>query len=187
MIRVIAGTAKGLRLETPKGDRVRPTLDRVREALFSILTPQLDGVRFLDLFAGTGANGIEALSRGAGAATFVDSHPDSVAVIERNLERTGLAHRAECVRLSLPRGFRVLARERAPYDIVFADPPRAFDQFDRLLSLLDETRLLTDNGTIVIEHGPETPVPETAGPWRRFRHARYGRTSLSFYARHAGG
>jgi len=159
---------------------------RVREALFSILTPQLDGTRFLDLFAGTGANGIEALSRGAGAATFVDSHPDSIAVIERNLERTGLAHRAECVRLSLPQGFPTLAREREPYDIVFADPPRAFDQFDRLLSLLGETKLLTNDGTIVLEHGAETPIPETSGPGRRFRHARYGRTSLSFYALHSG-
>ncbi len=186
-MRVIAGTARGLRLETPAGIRIRPTLDRVREALFSILTPQLDGARFLDLFAGTGANGIEALSRGAAAATFVDSHADSITVIKRNLEHTGLAQHATCMRLPLPQGFPRLASEQEPYTIVFADPPRTFGQFDRLLDLLNESPLLTDDGTIIFEHGPDTPVPETAGSWNRFRHAQYGKTSLSFYALHSDG
>jgi 16S rRNA (guanine(966)-N(2))-methyltransferase RsmD len=181
-VRVIAGKAKGLRLETPTGARIRPTLDRVREALFSILTPRLDGARFLDLFAGTGANGIEALSRGVGTATFVDSHPDSIAVIERNLERSGLAQRAECVRLLLPQGLPRLARGRESYDIVFADPPRAFDEFHQLLSQLDATNLLTEGGSVIFEHGTEALVPDAVEPWCRFRHTQYGNTCLSFYA-----
>ena len=117
MLRVVAGTLGGRRLYTPVGARTRPTADRVREALFSILGP-VDGLRVLDLFAGSGALGIEALSRGAASATFVDSSSQAVAAVRRNLEALGVE--GEVGRRD---ALRWLAGAEGPYDLVFADPP----------------------------------------------------------------
>ena len=101
-MRVIAGTARGMRLAAPAGLRVRPTSDRVRESLFNIIAPRIEGARFLDLFAGTGANGIEALSRGAAFCSFVDQDARSLAVVRGNLEVTRLIARAQLHRCKLP-------------------------------------------------------------------------------------
>jgi len=182
-MRVIAGTAKGIRLEAPKGARVRPTLDRVREALFSILGDRIAGARFLDLFAGTGANGIEALSRGAAFCTFVDNHPESLAVIWRNIEKAYLSDRTQVVKLSLPKGLANLPPRAAPYRVIFADPPHIFDQHEALFEAIVRNRLLEPGGLVVIEHDaslvlPEHPITGLA----RARTATYGGTGLTFFS-----
>lgn len=181
-MRVIAGTARGTRLTAPKGLEVRPTLDRVREALFSILGPRLEEARFLDLFAGTGANGIEALSRGARAAVFVENDPRSIEAIRHNLETTRLGAFATCLRALLPGALAELGRKEQPFDLVFADPPYAFSDYERLLLGLEEGGLVAQDGIIVVEHAVRVGVPEKVGELTRYRQAVYGDTVLSFFS-----
>lgn len=181
-IRVIAGTAKGFSLEVPKGRCVRPTLDRVREALFSSLMPRLKGARFLDLFAGTGANGIEALSRGAQSCTFVDRDPGILQVVERNLDGTGLLERATVLRAVLPKGLDKLRETRSAYDIIFADPSHNFSDYNSLLRKVRNCELLREGGIIILEHDERFRIGQGLAGYRLEREARYGRTHLSFLA-----
>lgn len=180
-MRVIAGTAKGTRLYAPKGVHVRPTLDRVRESLFNILGPQIVGARFLDLFAGTGANGIEALSRGARCATFIDHDQRALACIQRNLDATRLAAAAVLDRLQLPRSTASLHPD-APFNIVFADPPYDFPDYGLLLKLLADAPLLATDGIIVIEHTIRAQMPGQSGRLSPYRTQKYGDTALTFFA-----
>lgn len=181
-MRVIAGTARGARLVAPRGYDVRPTLDRVREALFNILYPRIEGARFLDLYAGTGANAIEALSRGAEHATLVENDPRSIRAIQQNLKTTGFSDRADLRRLDLPDGLRVLWSEQRRYDIVFADPPFAEAQYDRLLATLDAANILEEERLVVVEHSARTELAGQIGALERTRVSRYGEISLSFFS-----
>lgn len=151
-MRVVAGAYGGRRLQAPTGTRTRPTIDRVREALFSILGP-IEGLRVLDLFAGSGALGIEALSRGAASATFVDSAPAAVAAVRRNLASMGAE--AEVRRVD---ALRWLARAQGSYDLVFADPP--YDQAALLAGPLSERlpAVLCEDARIVTESDKRTPL-----------------------------
>lgn len=179
-MRIIAGEARGVQLEAPKNSHVRPTQDRIRESLFSILMPRLESSRFLDLFAGTGANGIEALSRGASSAMFVDSDERSLQFIKRNLAKTSLKVRGHVRRLQLPEQLSRLAEE-GPFDIVFADPPYKFTQYEKLLERVGAEGLLTHGGLVVIEHSRRTDVPAESPGWVQTRQNAYGDTVLSFY------
>ncbi|MCX5770356.1 MAG: 16S rRNA (guanine(966)-N(2))-methyltransferase RsmD [Candidatus Hydrogenedentes bacterium] len=181
-MRVIAGTARGVRLFAPRGYDVRPTLDRVRESLFNILSPRMEGSRFLDLYAGTGANGIEALSRGADFATFVDNDPRSLAAIERNLAAAKLRQLADVRRLPLPEGLRTLWADGKAYDIIFADPPFAGVEYDRLLSAICSARVLGEGSLIVVEHSSRVVLPDELGSLSRDRVSKYGEISLSFFS-----
>ena len=152
-MRVVAGEFKGRRLHAPRGRRTRPTADRVREALFSILG-DVSGVRVLDLFAGSGALGIEALSRGASGAVFVDDDPRAVAAIRRNLEAVGVdspVHRRDALKF-------VAGAARGAFDLVLADPP--YDEAHGLGGPLSESLppLLTDEGRIVTESDKRSPL-----------------------------
>lgn len=178
-MRIIAGTARGRRLATPPGDRVRPTLDRVREALFNILAPDIAGAAFLDLFAGSGANGIEALSRGAAHTLFVDSHPQSLACIRKNLEDTRLIERGTVVNRRLP---AEIHRIQGPYDVIFADPPHEFTDFDGLLTAIAESAVLGEGGQVIVEHGRKIALPKSVGSLNLVRQRPYGMTTLSFYS-----
>lgn len=180
-MRVISGTARGVRLTAPKGLDVRPTLDRVREALFSILGGRVTGARFLDLFAGTGANGIEALSRGAECAVFVENNPLSLRAVEQNLNAAKCAAHARVVRATLPGGLSA-AKGYGPFDLVFADPPYRFVDHDSLFSALTGSGLLAQNALIVIEHAAKNELPEAFGNLRQEQTRAYGDTALSFYA-----
>ncbi|MFO7946057.1 MAG: 16S rRNA (guanine(966)-N(2))-methyltransferase RsmD [Armatimonadota bacterium] len=126
-MRVIAGTAGSLALKYPKGAEIRPTTDRVREALFNALMADVPGSRFLDLYAGSGSVGIEALSRGAEFATFVDRSQHCIEAITANLDHTGLADRAVVIQRELPTSVKEVWQKRGPFDIVFADPPYETD------------------------------------------------------------
>lgn len=178
-MRVIAGTARGVSIKAPAGRDVRPTLDRVREAVFNILAPRVPGARFLDLYAGSGAIGIEALSRGAAHATFVEADPANVRIIAENLAKTRLADRAACITAPLPAALR---RVRGPVDLVYADAP--FDRFDPLLLLQALTRgtILAPDAWTLLEHPADRLPPQTVEPLSRFDQRRYGQVAVSFYA-----
>ena len=179
-MRVIAGTAKGVRLESPKNSRIRPTLDRVRESLFNILAPRIPNARFLDLFAGTGANGIEALSRGAAFCRFIDTAHEARAAIEQNLVLAKVGEAGSILSCTLPHG---LAELSEGYDVVFADPPYDFDQHRELLAGLAREGLLLAGGCVIVEHEVSRALEERVGAFKRYRLSRYGRVALSFYER----
>ena len=168
-MRVVAGLAGGRRLQAPAGRQVRPTSERVREALFNALGSMdaVAGASVLDLFAGTGALGIEALSRGAAAATFVDADPRAVAAIKANLQATGMAERARVVQADVVRF--LTERPPAKVDIAFADPPYAFDGWPRLLAVLP-ARL------VAIEARSHIDLPSA---WHPLRSKRYGDTVVT--------
>lgn len=178
-MRVIAGAARGIPLTAPRGAAIRPTLDRVRESLFNMLGPRLEDAAFLDLYAGTGANGIEALSRGARRAGFVDNDPRSLDLIRRNLAATGLGDAATLWRLTLPAGLTNLVSQASPHDIVFADPPREFSDFTGLFEAILEGKQLKPDGVLVVEHASGAPL-ESKGLLRT-RTETYGRSGLSFF------
>ncbi|HIJ73958.1 MAG TPA: 16S rRNA (guanine(966)-N(2))-methyltransferase RsmD [Candidatus Hydrogenedentes bacterium] len=181
-MRVIAGQAKGAKLVAPKGIDVRPTLDRVRESLFNILAPRLSGARFLDLYAGSGANGIEALSRGAVECVFIDNDSRSLRAIRRNLATTGLERSATVRRRALPEKICGLAKEFGRFDLIFADPPYAFADYERLLGLIRQEDLLQRGGVTVIEHDMRTRLPDEAHGYVCARRGDYGDTALSFFS-----
>jgi len=170
-VRVVAGIARGRRLDGPPGSATRPTADRVREATFNALgsLAAVEGATVLDLFAGSGALGIEALSRGAAAATFVDHDAKALTVVRRNLEATGLGDRATVLRTD------ATTFAGGHFDLVLLDPPYAFgdEAWSRLLADLDAE-------VVVIESDREVPVPE---PWRVLRAKKYGGTVVSIASR----
>ena len=180
--RVIAGTARSIRLEAP-GEGTRPLADRVKQTLFAILEPDLPGARFLDLFAGSGAGGIEALSRGAAHATFVERDPGAIRVIRANLERTGLAGegRVTAVRADALTWLRDPARSaERPYDLVLVDPP--YDDTATLTAtLVALSPLLPPGARVVAKHFWRTPPPAMIGLLASERERRFGDTALTFY------
>lgn len=172
-VRVVAGTLRGRRIEVPPGEGVRPTADRVREAVFNALDSlgSLRGARVLDAFAGSGALGIEALSRGAAAATFVDTDPTARATIAANVAALGLGDRAQV--LGIPAVAALAGGE--PYDLILLDPPYAFDGWDGLLAHVAER--LGGEGVVVVESDREVPLP---APLVCLRVRRYGGTVVTF-------
>ncbi len=182
--RVIAGTARAIRLEAP-GPNTRPLGDRVKQTLFAILEPDLRGARFLDLFAGSGAAGIEALSRGASHATFVERDRGAIKVIEANLARTGLREdgRATIVRADVVTWLRDAARRHeGAIDVAFVDPP--YDDAGALAAALEAIGpLLAPGGRFVAKHFWRTAPPTVIGLLASERERRFGETALTFYRR----
>ncbi len=179
-MRITGGQFRGRVLHTPRGDHVRPTQDRVREALFSMLLAELPGSRFLDLYAGTGAVGIEALSRGAGSATWVEGDRGVHRFTVRNVsEIAGASHAADVACSDVPRWIRS-AGGAAAYDIVFADPPYANAREGGLAELaaaLVEAGTVAPGGLLIVETPVEAPVPVLPG-WEILRDRTYGKTRL---------
>ena len=185
-MRVIAGKFRSRQLKSLKGMALRPTSDRLRETLFNVIADRVEGSRFLDVFAGTGAVGIEALSRGAREAVFIENHAPAAALIEKNLESLGLRAEARVLAVDAARGLQRLAAEaaaeRKDYDIAFLDPPyAAVEDYRRVLSFLGTSRLLAEDSLVIAEHQPKLELPETAGNLDRVRMLRQGDAALSFY------
>lgn len=193
-IRVVAGEAKGRRLKTPKTTGTRPIIDRVKTALFDILSVRVEDARFLDLFAGTGSVGIEALSRGAASATFIELNAAALKLVRENLQITGLADRAETVHAD---AFKFLqahtvdtegnsARFAGPrqYDIIYVAPPQYKGMAARALALLDKSSLIPDTGLVIVQIHPKERPELAAVPFARLAlvdERRYGSTLLMFY------
>ncbi len=176
-MRVTGGIGRGRKLKVPAGARVRPTSDKVKQALFNILGQNVEGAHFLDLFAGAGGIGIEALSRGAGLVVFVDDSRDSLRVIQHNIEQTGFKERAQIV-ASKAEAF--LRKTSGQYDIVFLDPPYSL-ALEPLLTAIAESGVLKSDAIIVAEHFKKQPSIERAGRLSLYREAQYGDTVLAFY------
>jgi 16S rRNA (guanine(966)-N(2))-methyltransferase RsmD len=180
-MRVISGLYRGRVLKSPPDNKTRPTSDRLRETLFNVLNPRIDEeTRFLDLCAGTGAIGIEALSRGAGFVTFVDRSKRSCALIEENLDKLGVSEeQTEILGLGAE---NFAGREHASaWDIAFFDPPYDSDYSIVLHEFGFNQTLLNENGLLVVEHHSKKFIPETVGRMRRWRMLKQGETTLSFY------
>ncbi|HOK09428.1 MAG TPA: 16S rRNA (guanine(966)-N(2))-methyltransferase RsmD [Candidatus Hydrogenedens sp.] len=178
-MRVIAGTAKGTILFAPRGREIRPTLDRVRTSLFDILGRKLEGATFLDLFAGTGANGIEALSRGAKMTWFVEKSIKAIQYIETNLKKTHLTEKAIIIKAELPQEVKLLPKG---IDIIFMDPPYKFDKWEALIRSLILLNIPKHNSIIILEHSSFNPPLEEYPPLKKYRTEKYGDTILSFYS-----
>jgi 16S rRNA (guanine966-N2)-methyltransferase len=183
-LRIIAGIYRGRHLKSPPSLDVRPTSDRLRETLFNILAPRIAEVRFLDLCAGSGAVGIEALSRGAGHATFVDRSRKMCGLIEANLDLCRVPEDQTEIYNVEASDFlhQSIARKTEPWDMVFFDPPYQ-ENYLRVLDFLgtNAEKLLTNEGVIVVEHYHKNPQPDEIGSMRRSRVVKQGDSSLSFY------
>ncbi len=186
-MRVIAGEQKGRQLIGPPRRGLRPTPNRVREALFSILGPRLEGARVADLYAGTGAVGIEALSRGAGHVAFVESDPQALRLVRANLAQCGLADLAVVYPMPVANFLQREAPSCGPYDIIFADPPYRDDAGTELLPSLTSGEALAPMSLFILEHGSKAAVPTQVGGLCRRRQYRYGDTTLSVFALSAEG
>ena len=191
-MRVVTGEAKGRKLKAPKTAGTRPIIDRVKTALFDILSTRVDDARFLDLFAGTGSVGIEALSRGAASATFIEMNYSVLKVVRENLKITGLGDRAETLHVD---AFKFLqsytsnnrssaGSQEREYEIIYVAPPQYQEMAARALQLLDTARLVPDTGLVIVQiHPKERPVV-AAVPLTRLiltGERKYGSTLLMFY------
>jgi 16S rRNA (guanine966-N2)-methyltransferase len=180
-MRVIGGKARGRRLKAPKGQALRPTSDRIKEALFNILPHELTDMRVLDLFAGTGNLAIEALSRGAAEAILVDSSAESAKTIRENLSKLELTGRATVWVAPVFRALRLLARRGERFDIIFLDPPYERRLVEPSLKIIAEGALLRRAGVVIAEHSIREGVEEQYGRLALKDQRRYGATFLSFF------
>jgi 16S rRNA (guanine966-N2)-methyltransferase len=180
-MRVIAGTFRSRRLDAPSWEGLRPTADKLRETLFNVLATRVTGARVLDLYAGTGAIGIEALSRGAAHVTFVDADRRAEALIAGNLSRVGAERGYAIIRAAAAQAVATLGASPTfvPFDIILLDPP--YDH-PPAQALADLDRLLAPGGVLVLEHARRTAAPEAGGRLARTRQLPSGDSMLSFYS-----
>ncbi|MNJ43084.1 Ribosomal RNA small subunit methyltransferase D [compost metagenome] len=181
-MRVISGSARGRHLKAVPGNGTRPTTDKVKEALFSIIGPFFEGGNVLDLFAGTGGLGIEALSRGMEHAIFIDLEPKSIATIHDNLKVTKLSDQAEVFKNDAKRALKLLSKREMKFELVFLDPPYRLKHGDELMEQMAELGLLTQDATIVLEHDAGYTYPEQIGGFQMWRKAEYGDAAISIYS-----
>ncbi len=179
-MRIIAGQLRGKTLRSVKGMATRPTSDRVRESLFNILSYRIRGANVLDLFAGTGALGIEALSRGAKSAVFVDESKDALSVIRRNLEDCKLMEKARIIRWNIARNLNCLTAYEKQFDLVFMDPPYHSGLIGPALAHLNTENCLADSACLVIEHDISETISDNICDFYLADQRKYGRTFVSF-------
>lgn len=181
-MRIIAGRFRGRTLAAPTSAAVRPTADRVREAVYSILGERVVGSRVLDLFAGTGAMGLEALSRGAARAVFVDHHRSSVALIRANLERCGIRPpEGEILAMSAAAAVSRLASQNCQFDLIFMDPPYGKGWINKTLEILDP--VAATGALVIAEHHEQDAIADFLPPWKAEDQRRYGTVSVTFFQR----
>ena len=177
-MRITSGKLKGLPLKAPRGAEIRPMMDKVRKALFDSLGEKVLGAKVLDLFCGTGALGLEALSRGATSVVFVDKSPRALSLVRENLKRGGVEEAARLLKLNLPQGLEAL---EGPFDLIFITPPYGLGLARRTLPVAEG--LLSEEGVLVVEVGGGEELPPETSCLTRFKERRYGQTELHFYRR----
>ena len=185
-MRIIAGTFRSRQLKSPKGLTLRPTSDRLRETLFNVLQDRIADSRFVDLFAGTGAIGIEAISRGAKEVIFIENHRPTAELIRENLDLLEIRSGARVLPIDAIRGLQKLAAEQSAdslaFDIIFLDPPYAAAyEYEQILAFLGESPLLNPGGLVIAEHRRSFDLPETQGRLHAARILQQGDASLTFY------
>lgn len=179
-MRVITGSAKGRRLLTPKSNRVRPTTDRIKEALFSILGEKVINSTFVDCFSGTGSIGIEALSRGAKECYFIDNHHESISIIKENLSITDLWEGSQIISKNVISGMNELSQMGKKADIIFLDPPYLKGLIQPTLAAIVDNDILHQSSWIIVEHS-EKDILEHQDNLHYFRQQTYGNIALSFF------
>lgn len=178
-VRVISGKAKGRKLKAPS--QARPLTDRAKEALFNILRERVADCLFLDLFAGSGAVGIEALSRDGRRAVFIEENRQAIKIIKANLQVTELADLAEVYAVDAARGLKILARQEKQFNLIFVGAPYDDPALEEVLSILGEGQYLKPAGLVIAEHRKQHQLSDQFGCLKAGREARYGETVLKFY------
>lgn len=181
-MRVISGRFKGRRLATVGGLDVRPTSDRLRETLFNILAPHVEGSRFLDICAGSGAVGIEALSRGAAHTVFIERSRRACAAIKQNLAALAITGEATVINRDAVAALDQLSGEGREFDIAFFDPPYSSEVYEKVLALMGAGGLLAADAILVVEHRAKTPPRQEFGRLRVYRQVKQGESALAFYS-----
>ncbi len=186
-MRVISGECKGLRLQTVEGTSTRPTTDKVKEAIFNMIGPYFDSGTVLDLFAGSGSLGIEALSRGVERAIFVDLNPKAVQVIKKNIEICKFNERVEVYRNTDERALLALIKRDITFTHIFLDPPYKKQQLESLITKIADAHLMTYDGIIVAEHDADVILPDNIRSFTRIKFETYGTIAVSVYHLEEGG
>ncbi|MGI6113980.1 MAG: 16S rRNA (guanine(966)-N(2))-methyltransferase RsmD [Mahellales bacterium] len=182
-LRIIAGTARGRRLKAVKGINTRPTADRVKESLFNIISPAIRDAVVLDLFAGTGNLGCEALSRGAGLVFFVDKSGLSIKTIKDNINSLGFADRARVYKMDVTTFLKSQGSKGPVYNLIFMDPPYGKELLVPTIELISEMNILSDDGMVIAEHSTMDNLPQSIGQLYIQRQKTYGTTAVTFYAK----
>ena len=181
LLRVISGSRKGFKLNAPKGLDTRPTQDRIKESLFNIIGNIDDNSVVLDLFSGTGAIGIEFLSRGAKKCCFVDDSQESIRTIKNNLVKTKFEEKSETYKNNVFNVINVLGRKKVGFDFIFMDPPYNRGYENKVLKTICDNNLLREDGLIIIEHGKGLPFEKTFYYLKKIDERNYGDTTITFY------
>jgi len=186
-LRIISGKFRGLHLRTLKGGELRPTSDQMRETLFDVLGPGVEGATFLDAYAGSGAVGIEAMSRGSGEVVFIEHHRPATQLIRSNIETLGVDSGYYLIASTVEKGLEELEREGSKFDYVFLDPPyQEIREYHHVLRLLGRSHLLGPNSVVIAEHSRHCVLEEKYGNLLRFRLLRHGDAQLAFYRLQTG-
>lgn len=182
-MRVISGSAKGRPLKAVPGMRTRPTTDKVKEAIFSMIGPYFTGGKVLDLFAGTGGLAIEALSRGMDRAVLIDREPKAVETIRSNVQQAGMSEQVEIYRNDATRALAVMAKRGLKFDLVFLDPPYKLKNMDEIILTMEDQQLLEESAVVIIEHDADCTYDTEIGTFHCTRRAEYGEVAVSVYRR----
>jgi len=181
-VRVIAGKAKGKRLKAPSGLDTRPLTDMIKEALFNVIGDKIIEASFLDLFAGSGSAGIEALSRGASRVIFIDSSKEASRIIRDNLNNCGFKESSEVYRNDVFKAINILNKRNLAFDIIYLDPPFKNEKiFDRVIRAMDETELLDEQGILIIRTPKGKEMPVKLSNLEEYRETNYGESTLHYY------
>jgi 16S rRNA (guanine966-N2)-methyltransferase len=180
-MRVIAGTYKGRKLKTLEGMHVRPTSDRLRETLFNVLAPRIEGARFIDICAGSGAVGIEASSRGAASVTFIEASRKAVAIIGENLRNLGINEGVRVINRDALAALKYLARSEIKFDLCYFDPPYESEIHSPVLWQIAKHNLLAEDGIVIVEHRRQLLLSPSYDQLRPYREIVQGESSLTFY------
>lgn len=181
-LRIIGGTLRGRRLASVRGMGTRPSSDRLREAVFNILGPRVVDASVLDLFAGTGALGIEALSRGADRCVFIENSIPALVVIRKNIAQCALEERSRVIRWNIANGLDCIQCRQPPFDLVFMDPPYGEDLIVPALSHLQRSASIGADVRVVVEHGVSNGIPPVVSGFKVIDQRRYGKSVVSFLA-----
>ena len=180
-MRVISGKARGLKLNAPKNQDVRPTTDRVKESLFNMINSYIMDSNILDLFAGTGSLGIECLSRGAKNCVFVDKSKDSINIVRSNVKKARVENESTILNVDFKDAVKRLSTQNQKFDVIFMDPPYYENMFIECLKSIDKFNLLDEDGIIVVEHDTKDLFEDSIGRLNKSREKKYGNTTLTFY------
>lgn len=180
-MRIITGIAKGRKIKAPFGMDTRPTLDRVKESVFDILACKIGGKNVLDLFAGTGSLGLEAISRGANKCVFVENNRDTYKILQENVTSLGFQKECELYNRDSFASLKFFHNNNNTFDIIFLDPPYGKGYIEKAISAIDGEDLLNDDAIIVCEYDEKDLIPDTVGKIRAYRTEKYGRVKISFF------